>query len=202
MSPATGARRSLTHRLDVGQHIGAPSYARTDYYPFLLAAVKGGVALMLALLAWRIVKAHAAERAARRLIARLGADPHARAPRMRIELSPRLWLLAFTVTSVFALVHLDAEQAAAGRWPLLWPWLHTSTLPIFAVLAVLVSLVWGAVSNWLSEYERYAHETCARANRLASASTPAPAPASSEFTPPPRKLFGLAFESRPPPLPA
>ena len=193
--------RSLAHRLDVGRHVRTPSYSGADYYPFLLGAVKLGVALLLARLTWRFVRARAAARAGHRVLATLGgrAGP---APRMRIERSPRLWLLAFTVTSVFALVHLDAEQAAAGRWPLLWPWLHTSTLPIFAVLAVLVSLVWGAVSNWLSEYERYAHETCARANRLAAASTPAPAPASSEFTPPPRKLFGLAFESRPPPLPA
>src|SRR5438045_833029 len=193
------AGRSLAHRLDVGRHVSSPSYSGTDYYPFLLGAVKLGVALLLARLAWRFVRARAAARAGRRVLAALEKKPSP-APRVKLELSPRLWLVAFTVTSVFALVHLDAEQAAAGRWPLLWPWLHTSALPIFAVLAVLVSLVWGAVSNWLSEYERYAHETCARANRLAAASTPAPAPASSEFTPPPPKLFALAFESRPPPF--
>src|ERR671936_520042 len=44
------AGRSLTHRLDVGRHVAAPSYAGADYYPFLLAGVKVGVALMLAVL--------------------------------------------------------------------------------------------------------------------------------------------------------
>jgi hypothetical protein len=135
------------------------------------------------------------------VLAAVGSRPRP-APRVRIELSPQLWLAAFVVTSVFALVHVDVEQAASGRWPLLWPWLHTSALPVFAVLAVLVALAWGAVSRWLNEYERYAQETCARANRLASASAPPVAPHSSELAFPPRKLFGLAFESRPPPLPA
>src|SRR6266536_3413266 len=45
--------RSLTHRLDFGRHVGAPSYSSADYYPILLAVVKVGVALMLARLAWR-----------------------------------------------------------------------------------------------------------------------------------------------------
>src|SRR5436190_7103838 len=62
------AGRSLTHRSDVGRHVRSPSYAATDYYPFLLAAVKIGIALLLARLAWRIVKARTAERAARRLL--------------------------------------------------------------------------------------------------------------------------------------
>jgi hypothetical protein len=51
--------RSLTHNLNVGRHVDAPSYAGADYYPFLLAAVKGGVALLLSRLAWRFVRAHA-----------------------------------------------------------------------------------------------------------------------------------------------
>jgi hypothetical protein len=193
--------RSLAHRLDVGRHVSSPSYAGADYYPFLLGAVKLGVALLLARLTWRFVRARAAARAGHRVIAALGSRPRP-APRVRIELSPRLWLAAFVVTSVFALVHVDVEQAATGRWPLFWPWLHTSALPVFAVLAVLVALAWGAVSRWLNEYERYAHETCARANRLASASPPPAALHSSELALPPRKLFGLAFESRPPPLAA
>ena len=60
------AGRSLTHRLDVGRRVGHLSYAHADYYPFLLAGVKVAVALMLARLAWRVAKAHAAARAARR----------------------------------------------------------------------------------------------------------------------------------------
>ena len=39
--------RSLSHRLDFGQHVRTASYSGADYYPFLLAAVKVGVALML-----------------------------------------------------------------------------------------------------------------------------------------------------------
>src|ERR671931_354466 len=152
--------RSLAHRLDVGRHVSSPSYSGADYYPFLLAAVKLGVALLLA----------------------------------------RLWLAAFTVTSVFALGHVDADRAATGRWPLLWPWLHTSALPVFAVLAVLVALAWSAVSRWLNEYERYARDTCARAERLSCAAVLPREQPRDKVSLPPRKLFGLAFESRPPPL--
>jgi hypothetical protein len=190
--------RSLAHRLDVGRHVSSPSYSSADYYPFLLAAVKLGVALLLARLVWRFVRARAAARAGHRVLAALEKSPSP-APRVKLELSPRLWLSAFVVTSVFALVHVDADRAATGRWPLLWPWLHTSALPVFAVLAVLVALAWGAVSRWLNEYERYAHDTCARAGRLARASTPPRAQPSGRVSLPPRKLFGLAFESRPPP---
>jgi hypothetical protein len=191
--------RSLAHRLDVGRHVSSPSYSGADYYPFLLAAVKLGVALLLARLAWRFVRARAAARAGRRVLAALGKKPRP-APRVRLELSPRLWLAAFTVTSVFALGHVDADRAATGRWPLLWPWLHTSALPVFAVLAVLVALAWSAVSRWLNEYERYARDTCARAERLSCAAVLPREQPRDKVSLPPRKLFGLAFESRPPPL--
>src|SRR2546423_12063584 len=49
--------RSLTYRLDVGRHFAAPAYSSADYYPFLLAAVKGGIALLLARLARRVARA-------------------------------------------------------------------------------------------------------------------------------------------------
>jgi hypothetical protein len=193
--------RSLTHRLDVGRHVRTPSYSGADYYPFLLAAVKLGVALLLARLAWRFVRARMAARAARRVLAAVGktATP---VPRVRLELSPRLWLAAFAVTSIFALVHIDAEQAASANWPLFWPWLHSSALPVFAVLSVLVALAWSAVSRWLNEYERYAEDTCARANKLVTAATVPRERAGTPAFLSPRKLFGLAFESRPPPHPA
>ena len=192
--------RSLAHRLDVGRHVSSPSYSSADYYPFLLAAVKLGVALLLARLVWRFVRARAAARAGRRVLAALGKETKP-VPRLRFQLSPRLWLAAFTVTSVFGLVHVDADRAASGRWPLFWPWLHTSALPVFAVLAVLVALAWGAVSRWLNEYERYARDTYARAERLARAgAAPREEPREDAVSLPPRKLFGLAFECRPPPL--
>jgi hypothetical protein len=193
--------RSLTHRLNVGQHVASPSYAGADYYPFLLAAVKLGVALLFARLAWRFVRAHIAARAGRRVLAKVGSRPGP-APRMRLDLSPRLWLAAFLATSVLYLVQHDAEQAAAGRWPLLWPWLHSSALPVFAVLAVLVALAWSAVASWLSAYERYAKDTCARAERIGIVSPPPQSQSTETAAVPPRELFGLAFESRPPPLPA
>ncbi len=196
------AGRSLTHRLNVGRHVSSPSYAGADYYPFLLAAVKLGVALLLARLAWRFIRARAAARAARRVLAAGGVRPARQAPRLRLELSPRLWLAAFLVTSTFFLVQKDAEQAASGQWPLLSPWLHTSALPVFAVLAVLVALAWSAVAGWLADYERYAEDTWARAQGLGARSEPQRTRPRRGAEAAPRQLFGLAFESRPPPLPA
>jgi hypothetical protein len=181
--------RSLTHRLDFGRHVATPSYSGADYYPVLLAVVKFGIALMLARLAWRFVKA-------RRL---LPSDARW-VPRVRFELSPRLWLLSFASTSVFYLVQVDAEGISAGRWPLLAPWLHGSALPVFAVLSVIVALVYRAVERWLSDYETYAQETAARALRCA-VQLPVPRETLVGLVSP-RVLFGLAFESRPPPAPA
>jgi len=195
------AGRSLTHRLNVGRHVATPSYSGADYYPFLLAAVKLGLALLCARLAWRFVRAHTAARAGRRALARAGSRP-APAPRVRLDLSPRLWLVAFVATSVLYLVQHDAEQAAAGRWPLLSPWLHSSALPVFAVLAVFVALAWSAVASWLSEYERYARDTCARVGLITTVSPPPRSQRTETPLASPRRLFGLAFESRPPPVPA
>ena len=195
------AGRSLTHRLDFGRHVDSRPYSGAEYYPFLLAAVKLGVALLLARLAWRFVRAHVAARAGRRVLAAVGKTPTP-APRFRLDLSPRLWLIAFLTTATFYLLQTDAEQIASGRWPLLAPWLHTSALPVFAVLSVLVALAWSAVASWLCEYERYAEDTCARAGSVGHGATLPARYARIETQAPPRKLFGLAFESRPPPLPA
>jgi hypothetical protein len=184
------AGRSLTHRLDFGRHVAAPSYSGAEYYPILLAVVKVAVALMLARLAWRFAKAT-------RLLITNGARCR---PKVRIELSPKLWLGSFAATSLIYLVQIDAEGIATGRWPLLAPWLHTSALPVFAVLSVVVALVYRAVELWLAEYETYAAETAARAARGVR-SMPAPRAARAERATP-RSLFGLAFESRPPPAPA
>jgi hypothetical protein len=196
------AGRSLTHGLNVGQHVSAPSYAGADYYPFLLAAVKVGVALLLARLAWRFARAHAAARTGRRLLAAVGARPARSVPRLRVTLSPRLWLASFLVTSLIYLVQVDAEGLSAGRWPLLAPWLHSSALPVFAVLAVVVAFVWGVVAEWLREYERFAEATVAHAHRKASRTALQPLRRGAVAVAAPRRLFGLAFESRPPPAPA
>jgi hypothetical protein len=193
--------RSLTHRLDVGRHVASPSYAGADYYPILLAVVKVGVALMLARLAWRFVKARTVACTAHRLLAAVEPRSKARTPRMRVELSPRLWLGSFLVTSLIYLVQMHAEGISSGRWPLLAPWLHSSALPVFAVLSVVVALVYRAVERWLSEYESYAAETAARAARLGMLSLPEPRVTTAELVTP-RSLFGVAFEVRPPPVPA
>jgi hypothetical protein len=189
--------RSLTHRLDVGRHVHSPSYSGADYYPILLACVKVGIALLLARLAWRFVRARTTARAAERV---LGTVRHGRAPRLRLELSPRLWALTFATTALLYLVQADVEGITSGRWPLFAPWLHSSALPVFAVLAVVVALLYGAVARWLSDYERYAEAVVARAQRLVSARHVARPRRPVAVVLAPRQLFGLAFESRPPPL--
>ena len=74
------AGRSLTHRMDVGRHVAAPAYSGADYYPVLLIAVKIGVALLLARLAWRFAKARATACAARRVANALAVRPQRPAP--------------------------------------------------------------------------------------------------------------------------
>lgn len=186
------AGRSLSHRLDFGRHVRTPSYAGADYYPILLAVVKVSVALMLARLAWRFVKAS-------RLLAAHGELATGCRRRVRIELSPKLWLGSFLVTSGIYLVQMDAEGISAGRWPLLAPWLHTAALPVFAVLSVVVAVVYRAVEQWFSEYETYAYRAALRASRVAVPTLPSPRVMLDDLINP-RVLFGLAFESRPPPL--
>ena len=191
--------RSLTHRIDVGRHVASPSYSGAAYYPFLLAGVKVGVALLLARLSWRVVRARAAERAAERLLGRLG-----RRPRVRLTLSIRLWATFFALTALLSLAQTDLEHAAPAGSSLFWPWLHSSALPVHAVLAVLCALAWAAAKRWLAEYERYAQAAVARAralSRAARADGPAPRRRAALLMPP-RRLYGLSFESRPPPLAA
>jgi hypothetical protein len=182
------AGRSLTHRLDIGRHVNPGAYRHAEYYPVLLIVIKAGAALLLAQLAWRLVRA-------RRILAAAGM----RAPWPRLELSPRLWLGAFCLTSFCYLLQTDAERIAIGRWPLLAPWLHTSALPVFAVLAVVVAVLYSLVIRWLHELERTADAITAGWSRAAAAPD---APPRRDRTAPatPRSLFGLAFESRPPPV--
>ena len=94
--------------LDVGRHVSTPGYAQADFYPPLLAALKVGAALLAARLAWRFARARALERAGLRLIDVIGggraAAPARPRPRVRLELSPRLWCAAFVLTSTIYLV--------------------------------------------------------------------------------------------------
>lgn len=196
------AGRSVTSRVDRALHLSPLARPDTSYYPFLLAGVKIAGALTLAALLARGLRAWAAADAGRRLLASAGHAHETRSPRLRPGLSPRVWAAAFAATSFAYLVHADAESLAAGRWPLLAPWLHTYALPVFAVLSVLVALVW-RFAGWLYEIEEYADRTLARVRRVL-ASAPAlvrrhPRPSDDSA---PRRRFGLSFESRPPPLPA
>ncbi len=191
--------RSLTNRLDVGRHVGPVSYAHESYYPFLLAGVKVAVALMLARLAWRFARATAVARRARRLT---GRGRPARAPRVPIALSPGLWLASFAVTATIYLVQSDAEGLGAGRWQALAPWLHTSALPVFAVLSVVVAVLYRAVEGWLGDVERIAAAEVALARRLTDSAPLRLSRRADEDEHGPRSRFGLSFESRPPPLAA
>jgi len=194
--------RALVHRLDVGRHLSSPVPPEADYYPVLLAALKLAVALLLARLAWRVARARATEVAARRLLGAVGPRPGRTAPRVSLRLSPSLWAAFFLATSVMYLLQAGAEQAVAGRVALLDPWLHTSALPVFAVVSVALALLWGTVQRWLVEYERLAEEVAAQAWCLMRGACPPSLPRATAYLYPPRQLFGLAFESRPPPLPA
>jgi hypothetical protein len=197
------AGRSLTAHVDRVFHVAPLAPTGASYYPFVLVAVKVVTALTCAALLARAARAWAAADASERLIAAVGQN-HRRAPRFRPGLSPRIWLAAFAATSLVYLIHADAEEAAAGRWPLFAPWLHTYALPTFAVLAVAVAALW-RVAGWLYEVEDYAVRTVARARRIlwaALRAQPSPHRRAGGDDAAPRRRFGIAFESRPPPLPA
>jgi hypothetical protein len=189
---------SLTHRIDLGRHVRSPSYSHAAYYPAVVAAVKVGIALLAASLVWRMLRAHAIWRAAHRLGGSAGSD----LPRVRATLSPRLWLAFFAVTATTYLVHADAARIASGRWALFFPWVHSSALPVFAVLAVLLTVVWTAVQRWLADYEQYAEDAARLARSLVRARPEATAFPRVAVAAPPRRLFGLVLDSRPPPAAA
>ena len=196
------AGRSLTAHVDRVFHVAPLAPTGASYYPFLLVLLKIVTALACAALLARVTRALAAADAGERLLAAVGHGHERRAPRFRPGLSPRIWFAAFAATSVIYLVQSDAEEAAAGRWPLLAPWLHTYALPTFAVLAVAVAALW-RVAGWLYAVEEYAATTIDRARSILSAAfgaIAAPHPPAVGSDAAPRRRFGLAFESRPPPL--
>ncbi len=193
--------RSITFRLDRAFHVAPLATPSTPYYPFLLAGVKIVAAVAMAALVWRIVRAHLALVAGERLVATLGQRIASHAPRPRLRLSPQLWLASFTATSLWYLLQNDGRSVLTeGRWPALAPWLHTYALIVFAVLAIVLALGWGAVRDWLADVEEYAAATVAFVHRILRAVTAAPHPYRPTDNRGPRRLFGLAFESRPPPL--
>lgn len=195
------AGRSLTARVDARLHVQPLANSATSYYPFLLVGLKIVCAFALAALLARASRARAAAKAGERLLAAVGHHERAK-PRLRPQLSFRVWLAAFAASSLLYLVHFDIESSAGGRWPSLDPWLHTYSLPVFALIAVAVACAW-RFASWLHEVEDYVERTFARVRRILSDAlrvTPAaPRPADDSA---PRRRFGLSFESRPPPLTA
>jgi hypothetical protein len=190
------AGRSLTHRLDVGRHVEAGTYAQAAYYPVLLACVKVGIALLLARLAWRLARAFAIGRTARHVPGVVTGGM----PRVRLTLTPRLWFAFFAVTATTYLVHADLDHVAAGRWALFFPWIHSSALPVFAVVSVLLALVWSVVQRWLADYERFVEDAARLARHLTRAEPPRASFPHVLLAVPPRRLFGLVLDSRPPPV--
>jgi hypothetical protein len=195
--------RSATTRVDRGLHVAPLAPSGAGYYPFLLVAVKVLAALVLAALLARLMRAHAAARAGDRLLARLGHAAERPTPRLQVALSLRIWFLAFAGTSVVYLVDADVHDAAVGRWPLFAPWLHTYALSVYALLAVLVALAW-SLARWVHAVEEYGERVLEQAHRLLRAvlrGTRMRRPRPTDDLGP-RRRFGLAFESRPPPLAA
>jgi hypothetical protein len=197
------AGRSVTLRLDRALSVVTPlATPTTRYYPFLLAGVKMLGSLAAAALVWRVIRAHAMASAAERLLGTIGHRRRSSRPRPRLRLSPQLWLWSFAATSLWYLVQNDYERVSQGRWPLLAPWLHTYALPVFAVLAILFAIGWAAVRDWLADVEDYACATLARARRRLLPAVSRPSRPRRTDDRAPRHLFGLVFESRPPPLSA
>ncbi len=193
------AGRSLAHRLDVGRHVRSPSYSGRRLLP---VPARGGEARRSAPAGRgssggscapgrrRGPVAACSRRSARaRARRRASGSSSRRGSGSRRSPSPRPSRSSTSTPS--------RPPPAAGRCS--GRGLHTSALPVFAVLSVIVALAWSAVSRWLNEYERYAQETCARAgSALGRRPAAAPATPRTGAVLPPRKLFGLAFECRPP----
>jgi hypothetical protein len=75
-------------------------------------------------------------------------------------------------------------------------------LPVFALLAVGVAFAW-RFARWLHDVEDYVERTFARVRRiLTAASRLRTVRRRPDDDTAPRRRFGLAFESRPPPLAA
>lgn len=166
-----------------------------DAWPGMVVGAKIGIALVLARLAWRLVKARRVAVAGERLL-RIRPVGTTR-PQPTIGLSPRAWLASFAAMSVLYLTPTSAGELSSGCWPLVTPWLHTQALPVFAVLAVVVAALWRTLSRWLTELERYGDRLQRLVRSMRTTLQVRPWLRVADWTP--RTLFGLAFESRPPP---
>jgi hypothetical protein len=125
------------------------------------------------------------------------ACSHRTRPAPAIGLSPRAWLASFTAMSLLYLVPTSTDEVTAGLWPLAAPLVHSHALPVFAVLAVVIAVLWRTISRWLGALEEYG-ERLQSLIRSTYGSVPAIRHAHVAHLAP-RALFGVAFESRPPP---
>ena len=189
--------RWAAERLPLVGHVPKRPHDGLDAWPAIVIAAKVAIALLLARLAWRLMKAHRVASAGERALRLVGRPSR---PLPAIGLSPGVWLASFTAMSFLYLVPTSTGEAKTGCWLLVTPWLHSQALPVFAMLGVVVASLWRTVSRSLSDLERYGERlrqlirsfgravSVRRRYRLVART--------------PRALFGLAFESRPPPLPA
>lgn len=198
---ADAAGHALTRHVDDALHVAPLARQSANWYPFALVGLKVVGAVALAALLARFLRARATAEAGERLLTALGHHHERRvAPRPTPTL--RVWATSFAVTSLAYLAQADAEDARHGAWSLFDPWLHSYALPVFALLAVLVAVAW-SLARWVQAVEEYAERTLARACRMLSATiVAAPRRRRPAGDRTPRRRFGLAFESRPPPLAA
>jgi hypothetical protein len=195
------AGRSLTARVDARLHVHPLANSTADYYPFLLVGVKVVCALALAALLARATRARAAADAGQRLLHAIGHHHVSRAPRLRPKLSARIWLASFSATAIAYLADANFASVGGGGSASFDPWLHTYALPVFALLAVAVAFAW-RFASWLHDVEDFVDRTFARVRRILTAGVHIVSQHTVADDAAPRKRFGLAFESRPPPLAA
>ncbi len=192
------AGRWLATHLPLLADVPQRQHRGLDIWPAVVVAAKIGIALLLARLAWRLVRARNVAAAGERIL-RVRRSQVTR-PVPAVGLSPRAWLASFAAMSLLYLLPTSSGEISGGCWPLVTPWLHTQALPVFAVLAVVIAVLWRTISRWLAALERYGERLqsliraayrCLAVVRRVSVSCRGP-----------RTLFGVAFQSRPPPAPA
>lgn len=189
------AGRWLVAQIPVAGNVPRRAHGGHDAWPAIVVAAKIGLALVLARLMWRLLRARRVVCTGERLL-RIPTR-QARRPRPELGLSPRAWLVSFTAMSGLYVMPTSTGEIGSGCWPLVAPWLHTQALPVFAVLAVVVALIWRTVSHWLTALERYGQRLEGLARRASASLSVRRIARSPKRTP--RALFGVSFESRPPP---
>lgn len=155
LSGEVSGRWALAH-LPLVSRVPHRSHTGEDAWPFLVISAKIGLAILLALLARRLVKAHRSARAAENVLSAVGCRPHRPVP--ILGFSPRVWLLSFLMMTFLDLVPRGIGAMSSGCWGLATPWLHSQALPVFAVIAALVAVLWQTTHAWLRSFDRHVVE--------------------------------------------